>query len=65
MGEGGGWKAALAVFWGFFGVRKRRHYDEDAQSLTPAQVILAGLVGGVVFVLTILLLVYLVMQFVK
>lgn len=58
-------KAALAVFWSFFGVRKRRDYDADAKNLTPAQVILAGLVGGVVFVLTMLLVVYLAMQFLQ
>jgi hypothetical protein len=65
MADRGNLKAALAVFWSFFGVRKRRDYDADAQSLTPAQVIVAGLVGGVIFVLTMLLLVYLVMRFVK
>ena len=65
MAKGGNLKAALAVFWSFFGVRKRRDYDADAQSLTPAQVIIAGLIGAVVFVMTMLLLVYLAMQFVK
>jgi hypothetical protein len=65
MAEGGNLKAALAVFWSFFGVRKRRDYDADAQSLTPAQIIIAGLIGGLLFVLTMLLLVYLAMQFVK
>lgn len=63
MAEKGNLKVALAVFWSFFGVRKRRDYDDDAQSLTPAQVIIAGLIGGAVFVLTMLLLVYLAMQF--
>ena len=65
MADRGNLKAALAVFWSFFGVRKRRDYDADAQSLTPAQVIVAGLVGALVFVLTMLLLVYLVLQFLK
>ncbi len=65
MPEGGSLRAALAVFWSFFGVRKRHDYDSDARSLTPAQVIIAGLIGGLAFVLTILLVVYLVMQFVK
>jgi len=65
MAKSGNLKAALAVFWSFFGVRKRRDYDADAQSLTPAQVIIAGLIGAAVFVLTMLLLVYLAMQFVK
>ncbi|MBC2729417.1 DUF2970 domain-containing protein [Thiobacillus sp.] len=65
MAEKGNLRAALAVFWSFFGVRKRRDYDDDAQSLTQAQIIIAGLVGGMVFVLTLLLVVYLVLQFVK
>ena len=65
MAEKGNLKAALAVFWSFFGVRKRRDYDTDAQSLTPAQVIIAGLIGGVAFVLTMLLVVYLAMHFLK
>jgi hypothetical protein len=65
MASVGNIKAALAVFWSFFGVRKRRDYDADAQNLTPAQVIIAGLIGGLVFVLTILLVVYLVLQFLK
>lgn len=56
---GGNLKAALAVFWSFFGVRKRRDYDADAQNLTPAQVIVAGLIGAVVFVATMMLVVYL------
>lgn len=65
MAEKGNLKAALAVFWSFFGVRKRRDYDSDSQSLTPGQVIVAGLIGGLVFVSTILLVVFLVLQFVK
>ncbi len=65
MADGAKLRAAVAVFWSFFGVRKRREYDADAQSLKPAQLILAGIVGGGVFVLTILLLVYLAMRFVK
>ena len=65
MVDRGNLKAALAVFWSFFGVRKRRDYDADARNLTPAQIIIAGLIGGVTFILTVLLVVYLVLQFVK
>lgn len=65
MAERNNLKAALAVFWSFLGVRKRRDYDSDAQDLTPAQVVIAGLIGGVTFILTILLVVYLVLKFVK
>jgi len=65
MAKAGNVKAAMAVFWSFFGVRKRRDYDADAQSLTPVQVIIAGLIGAVIFVLTMMLLVFLALQFVK
>ena len=65
MADKGNIKAALAVFWSFLGVRKRRDYDSDAQNLTPAQVIIAGLIGGLTFVLTLVLVVYLVLKFVK
>jgi hypothetical protein len=65
MAEKGNLRAALAVFWSFFGVRKRRDYDADSQNLTQRQIIIAGLIGGVTFVLTLLLVVYLVLQFVK
>jgi hypothetical protein len=64
VAKAGNLKAALAVFWSFFGVRKRRDYDADAQNLTPAQIVIAGLIGAAVFVLSLLLLVYAVMQFV-
>jgi len=65
MAERSNLKAVLAVFWSFFGVRKRRDYDTDAQDLTPAQIVIAGLIGGVTFVLTMVLVVYLVLKFVK
>jgi Protein of unknown function (DUF2970) len=51
-------KAFKAVFWSFFGVRKGIDYDHDSVALTPAQVILAGLVSVLVFIFSILLLVY-------
>jgi len=34
-----------AVFWSFFGVRKRRDHEQDAANLNPVHVILAALVG--------------------
>jgi preprotein translocase subunit Sec61beta len=46
--------AFKAVFWSFFGVRKKSEYDKDAKSLTPQAVIAAGLVSALVFVLAIL-----------
>lgn len=46
-----------AVFWSFFGVRKRRDYENDAQQLNPVHVIIAGILGAVIFVVTLLLIV--------
>lgn len=42
---------ARAVFWSFFGVRKMHSLEADARSITPLQLIGAGLAGAVVFVL--------------
>ena len=39
-----------AVFWSFFGVRKRRDYDHDAANLNPLHVILAALLGVAIFI---------------
>ena len=39
-----------AVFWSFFGVRKRRDYEQDAANLNPVHVIIAGLIGAAIFI---------------
>jgi preprotein translocase subunit Sec61beta len=44
-------KAFKAVFWSFFGVRRKDEYESDSQQLKPQHVIAAGLVSAVVFVL--------------
>jgi hypothetical protein len=46
-----------AVFWSFFGVRKRSDYEKDAQQLNPVHVIIAGLIGAAIFIATLLLIV--------
>ncbi len=46
-----------AVFWSFLGIRRRAEHESDALKLKPAQVIVAGLVGAAVFVLSLVLLV--------
>jgi Protein of unknown function (DUF2970) len=43
-------RTARAVFWSFFGVRKRMHYESDAQHLNPVHVILMGIAGAGLFV---------------
>ena len=46
-----------AVAWSFVGLRKSAGYQQDVQKLNPVHVIVAGIIGGVLFVLTIVVLV--------
>lgn len=46
-----------AVFWSFFGVRKRRDYERDTAQLNPVHVIIAGLIGAALFVATLVVIV--------
>lgn len=39
-----------AVFWSFFGVRKRKDYEHDSANLNPVHVIIAGLIGALLFI---------------
>jgi amino acid transporter len=39
-----------AVFWSFFGIRKRADYEKDSASLNPVHVIIAALIGVLVFI---------------
>lgn len=43
--------AFKAVFWSFFGVRKRADYEADARQLKPHHIIVAGLIAALGFVL--------------
>jgi hypothetical protein len=45
------WQVAKAVFWSFLGIRRRSHHEQDAVKIKPAQVIVAGIIGAVIFVL--------------
>lgn len=46
-----------AVLWSFFGVRKKSDYEKDAAQLNPVHVIIAGLIGALIFVVTLILIV--------
>jgi len=50
-------QVAKAVFSAFFGVRKRAGHEKDLAQLKLAQVVVAGLVGALIFVLGLVLLV--------
>jgi len=46
-----------AVAWSFFGVRRGADYEKDAAQLNPVHVIVAGVIGALLFVLALVLLV--------
>ena len=46
-----------AVAWSFFGVRRGADYEKDVAQLNPVHVIIAGVIGAVLFVLVLVLLV--------
>ena len=51
-----------AVLWSFIGVRRRSDYLRDARSLDPRAVVVAGLLAGIVFVLTLVAVVRLIVR---
>jgi hypothetical protein len=50
-------QTARAVAWSFFGVRRRADYENDVQKLNPVHVVIAGVVGALLFVGALVLLV--------
>jgi len=51
-----------AVFWSFFGVRKRSSGERDSVSIKPVHVILAGLLGAAMLVAAVATLVHFVVN---
>lgn len=49
----GFWPTMRAVLWSFFGVRKRQAYLDDAGSLNPLAVVVAGVLAGALFVIAV------------
>ena len=52
-----------AVLWSMLGVRQQKSYENDAAKITLKQAVIAGIIGGVVFVATILTLVMLAIKY--
>lgn len=44
-------QTARAVFWSFFGVRKRAHYEADSAHLNPIHVVVMGVIGAALFII--------------
>ena len=59
--KAGAMAIAAAVFWSFLGVRKRKDYGRDTVSISLKQVIIAGVIGGVLFVFGVIALVKLIL----
>ena len=51
-----------AVMWGFLGVRKQSGLQEDVASLSFVHIILAGILGAVIFMTALLLIVRMVVS---
>jgi hypothetical protein len=49
------WLSTLRTFkmvaWSFFGIRKRSEFHKEATQVNPAQLVLVGVVSGVLFVI--------------
>ena len=46
-----------AVAWSFFGVRKSRDLEKDLDQLNPVHLVIAGVIGALVFIGVLLLVV--------
>lgn len=59
-GPGSFLRSLRTIAWAFLGLRKRSGHDDDLSRIGPGHLVLAGLLGGLVFVLLLLLAVRLV-----
>jgi hypothetical protein len=51
------WQTIRAVGWSFLGVRKNSEFQADIGRLNPFHIVVAGIVGAVIFVLSLIALV--------
>ena len=49
-----------AVLWSMLGVRQQKGYEDDTAKITLKQAVIAGLIGGFVFVVSMLTFVHIV-----
>lgn len=46
-----------AVLWSMIGVRGQKGYEDDLKKIKPMQAIIAGIIGTIIFIFTVLTLV--------
>lgn len=51
-----------AISWSFFGIRKKSDYEQDAAQLNPVHVIVAGLIGALIFIAVLLIIINMVVS---
>ena len=56
-GRAGPIQVAKAVFWSFFGIRKRSAHEKDTVTITLVQAIVAGIIGAAILVTSLVFLV--------
>jgi hypothetical protein len=55
--EAGFLQVIVAVFWSFFGVRRRAAGERDMVTIKPLHVVVAGLLGAAIFIFVLIVLV--------
>lgn len=48
-------QVAKAVSWSMLGVRQQKGYEDDSAKITLKQAVVAGLIGGFIFVVSMLM----------
>ena len=51
------WRSMKMVAWAFLGIRKGSESQEDVATASPVHIVVAGLLGGAIFVTCLVLLV--------
>ncbi len=51
------WNTLKAVLWGFLGIRSNKGYHDDQENLNVWHVVVIGIFGALIFVLTLFMLV--------
>ncbi len=54
------WRAFVMVAWSFFGIRKGAEHQRDLAMVRPVQVVVVGVISGLLFVLSLALVVNLI-----
>ena len=53
---------AKAVIFAFMGIRKKSDLEQDAATLKPAELIIGGIIGAIIFVVSIIMIVRMVVS---